>query len=78
MSTNGVLHVCYINSECVPEYYPGDMTDILQVIDDSRVGNQLKTFLNAQRNAFLESSETAFDEWEAMAAADKRIMYTIW
>ncbi|KAK3280480.1 hypothetical protein CYMTET_11676, partial [Cymbomonas tetramitiformis] len=49
-----------------------------QVVDDSRVGNQLKTYVKEERNTFLESSDTAFDEWEFASASHKRIMYTHW
>ncbi|KAK3271526.1 hypothetical protein CYMTET_20128 [Cymbomonas tetramitiformis] len=60
------------------EYGEADCTDLVQVVDDSRVGNQLKTYVKEERSTFLESSDTAFDEWEFASASHKRIMYTHW
>ncbi|KAK3244776.1 hypothetical protein CYMTET_45629 [Cymbomonas tetramitiformis] len=65
-------------SNTTAEYGEADCTDLVQVVDDSRVGNQLKTYVKEERNTFLESSDTAFDEWEFASASHKRIMYTHW
>ncbi|KAK3241523.1 hypothetical protein CYMTET_48720 [Cymbomonas tetramitiformis] len=54
------------------------MTDLLQMIDHPRIGNYLKYLLRRKRDAHISRSETAFDEWEAMSAEDKRIQYTHW
>ena len=58
---------------CIPEYTPPDCTDIIQVVDDSAMGNQGKTYLNQNRDEFLCSSTRAWDEWAAMSASDKRV-----
>ncbi|KAK3261026.1 hypothetical protein CYMTET_30049 [Cymbomonas tetramitiformis] len=65
-------------SNTTAEYGEADCTDLVQVVDDSRVENQLKTYVKEERNTFLESSDTAFDEWEFASASHKRIMYTHW
>lgn len=65
-------------SECDTDYSPPDCTDIVQPVDDGRVGNQLKGLVNKKRDAYLESSATAWDQWECSSVSMKRIMYTTW
>lgn len=60
------------------EYFPPEMTDIVQPVDHPRVGNNLKYRLNCARSTALEKSLSSFDEWEAMSASQKRITYTWW
>jgi hypothetical protein len=55
-----------------------DATDLIQAIDHGSIGNLLKKYMNDERKRFLSSSLDAFDEWWAMSAKMKRIMYTWW
>ncbi|KAK3257233.1 hypothetical protein CYMTET_33671 [Cymbomonas tetramitiformis] len=71
--------MCVLNGRnTTAEFGEADCTDLTQAVDDARIGNQLKTYVKNERNKFLESSDTAFDEWEFASVSHKRIMYTQW
>jgi hypothetical protein len=62
---------------CKPLYLPPDCTDLIQPVDHSAIGAQMKKFICQERTAFI-SRPGGFAEWDALSEGMKRVMYTWW
>ena len=55
-------------------FVPPNCTDVVQVVDDARVGKVLKDLVREERDAYIEAA--GWKEYESLDAAAKRVMFS--